>query len=955
MKIAPTGTVTFLFTDIEGSTRIAQKYPDQWEALRERHNAIMRTSIDSHGGTVFQDVGDAFCAAFHTAPQAIEAALQAQRSLHQETWEPAPIKVRMGIHTGTAQIIEDGLQLGYTGYNTLALTNRIMSAGHGGQILVSSATRELLRDVLPENTELLDLGEKRLKDLLRPEHLSQITPAGLPNTFPPLKTLEAFPNNLPMQLTSFIGRGKEIGEIQAGLEAHRLVTLTGSGGTGKTRLSLQVAADLLEAFEHGVWFVELAPLADPELISQTILAAIGINELSDRSPQELLKDYLCEKVTLIVLDNCEHLIEASSKVVNTLLNAAPALKILASSREALGVPGELSYSVPSLTLPDPKHLPPVETLSQYEAVRLFIDRAILVSAHFKVDKDNAPFIAQICYRLDGIPLAIELAAARIKMMSAEQISARLDDRFRLLTGGARTALPRQQTLRALIDWSYGLLTETERVLFRRLSVFMGGWTLEAAEAVCNGDGVESDEIMDFLGQLVNKSLVGVIECADCSIMRYRMLETIRQYAREKLVEAGDSESIHQRHLAYFLKLAEQAGPELSRSNQVLWLNRLGDELDNLRLAAEWALSSDIKAGLRLMVASAPFWTARGNPFELTERLKELLDGYSTEDALRARALMLYAWQIAIQNDFPQAHKLIDQSLQLSRRISDRPDEAFSLMGLGVLTTTMGDQEHGIRIVEQSLAIYQELGDKLGQAEAIGWLTLNHNDLERSKSLAVVSLQLYRELGHLHGIAISLGDLARRTIWGGDFSSPVPWMEEARRLFRELSDQAGEANILQTYGTWSYWQGDYAQASAYFTESIELADRRGVTFFSLWSRASIAYVFLRQGNVAKARELFSSCAGICLKTENVIGLVFTIEGLSSMHLNHGHFEHSVQLFAWADMTRIKIGDQRPPVEQASVDKDQAKLHSNLDEATYEKLLALGQTLTNQQAAALALEE
>ena len=421
MPDLPTGTVTFLFTDIEGSTKLAQEYPEQWEVLRQRHNSILQAAIASHNGTIFQVVGDAFCAAFHTAPDALAAALEAQRGLFQEDWHPAPIRVRIGIHTGAARLSNDSLHTGYTGYTTMALTNRIMSVGHGGQTLISGATRELVRDNLPENTELLDLGEKRLKDLLRAERLSQLNAPGLPASFPPLKTLDAFPNNLPMQLTTFIGREQEIAEIKGELEVHRLVTLTGSGGTGKTRLSLQVAAELLEAFEQGVWFVELAPLADPALIPQTILSAFGINEQPGKEALDLLKEYLVDKHTLIVLDNCEHLIEASAKLANVLLNTAPGLKILASSREALGVKGELSYRVPSLSLPDPKHIPAIDQLSQFEAVRLFIDRAQLVATHFTVDKDNAPFIAQVCYRLDGIPLAIELAAARIKMFSVEQI------------------------------------------------------------------------------------------------------------------------------------------------------------------------------------------------------------------------------------------------------------------------------------------------------------------------------------------------------------------------------------------------------------------------------------------------------------------------------------------------------------------------------------------------------
>lgn len=951
----PTGTVTFLFTDIEGSTKLAQQYPAQWEALRQRHHAILHKSIQAHDGTIFQDIGDGLCAAFHTAPQALEAAVQAQLALQREVWEPAPVKVRMGIHTGAARLSNDGLRADYLGYTTLALTSRIMSAGHGGQILLSGATRELVRDALPANTEMIDLGEKRLKDLLRPEHLSQVNAKGLPNSFPPIKTLDAFPNNLPMQLTSFVGREKEIGELKAELEQHRLVTLTGSGGTGKTRLSLQVAADLLENFDQGVWFVELAPLADPALIPQTIQAAIGIIEQPGKLPLDLLKEYLLDKQTLIVLDNCEHLIEGSSRVANALLNASPGLKILASSREALGVRGELSYPVPSLSLPDPKHLPEMETLSQYEAVRLFIDRALLVSPHFTVDKGNAPFIAQICYRLDGIPLAIELAAARIKMMSLEQISARLDDRFRLLTGGARTALPRQQTLRALIDWSYDILTDTERLLLRRLSVFAGGWTLETAEEVCSGEGLEPFEIMDLLGQLLNKSLVSVIECSDCGVMRYRMLETIRQYAREKLLESGSSGAVRKKHLAYFVKLAKAAGAELTGPHQAVWLERLEDELDNLRAALEWALASDVQAGLQLMTASAPFWEGHGYPREAGDRLGELLERYPAEDSLRADAMPKRAWFLELQNDFPRARPLAEQSLELSRRISDRKSQAASLLWLGVITAMQGDMTSGIQSVEESLTISKELDDKLGQAYATGWLSLAHDDLEHSLELVKECLRLCREIGHVSGIANTLVVQAQRTIWAGDLRAPAAMLAEALRLYRELGDPSGESNALDACGMLAYWQGDYVQAAAYCEEAIELGERTGVYNYTMWARLWLAYTRLRQGDLPKARELLAISARHCQTSGHFIGLVVSIEGLASFYTVQGKFELAVRLFAWADIMRVRAGDRRPPVEQVSVEKDLATLHTHLAEAAYAAFYAQGQSLTSEKIVSLALED
>jgi predicted ATPase len=870
----------------------------------------------------------------------------------------------MGIHTGTAHL-NDSQQ--YSGYATLASTQRIMSAGHGGQILLSGATRELVRDMLPEETELLDLGERRLKDLRHPEHLYQLNEARLTSTFPPLKTLDAFLNNLPIQLTTFIGRENAIAEVKRELELHRLVTLTGSGGTGKTRLSLQVAAELLDHFEHGVWFVELAQLTDPELIPQTIISSIGIQE-QGRLPLDILREYLHEKKTLIVLDNCEHLIEASANTVHALLSAAPNLRVLASSREALGVKGELSYPVPSLSLPDVKHLPVIEQLSQYEAVRLFIDRAGLVSPHFDVDKSNAPAIAQICYRLDGIPLAIELAAARVKVMSVEQISRRLDDRFRLLTGGARTSLPRQQTLRALIDWSYDLLTKDERLLLRKLSIFTGGWTLEAAEEVCsdaayvNNEQAEATDqqslipdVLDLLTQLVNKSLVVVAESSQSSDTRYRMLETIRQYAREKLLEAGGGEIIRQRHLAYFVKFVEQAESELYRPDQARWSNRLEDEIDNLRGALEWAIATEIESGVRIAALPWRFWQRSGYLREIAEWLAQLLESYHAVNPLHVQALAVYAICVFRQGNFREALTAAGQSLQMARALSDKQSEAFSLSFLGILTITQGSVGEGVPLLEQSLALYRELGDKVGQANAMEWLSINSSDPEFAVDMIKGSLELNRELGDLTGVANSLIWLAQLTVWRGDFSSPAPWLEEAISISHRLGAQVIEAYALSVYGTLAYWQGEYQEACAYYKELILLNEKTGNHYTTLWARVHIAYAVLRQGNVPQARQLFNEGIQSTQKAGLMIASVFAVEGLASLNANYGGPARAAQLFAWADAMREKMGDRRPSIEQAAVERDLDVIHSQLDDSEFVRVSAEGQGLTIEEAVALALQE
>lgn len=609
----PSGTVTFLFTDIEGSTKLAQEHRDTWEALRARHHAILRSAIQANNGYVFQIIGDAFCAAFHTVREVLDASLAAQRGLQVENWGEAPIKVRMGINTGAAQAGSnaDGSG-GYTGYSTMARTQRVMSTAYGGQILLSNTSAELLVGELPADVSLRDMKEHRLKGLLNPEHLWQVVATGLSQDFPALQTLNSIPNNLPIQLTSFIGREKEIAQIKSLVEHNRLVTLTGSGGVGKTRHALQVGAEVLDGFIDGVWLIELAPVSSPELVPQALASVLGVRQDQGRPLMTALQDHLQSKTILLLLDNCEHLLEAGAQLADELLHACPHLKILVSSREALGMAGEVSFRVPSLALPDAQHLPSLERLTQYDSVRLFIERAVAVKSDFIVANHNAPAVAQICSRLDGIPLAIELAAARLKGLSAEQISERLDDRFRLLTGGNRTALPRQQTLRAMIEWSYDLLSEAERVLMRRLAVFVGDWTLEAAESVCAqpessadslvpleltsapvpealaqaGQAISKSEVMDLLLRLVDKSLIVPEERGGQA--RYHMLETIREFAHAKMLESGEEAWLHLRHLEFFLKFAEQAEARLSSAEPLVWLHQLGAEYENLQSALTWA-------------------------------------------------------------------------------------------------------------------------------------------------------------------------------------------------------------------------------------------------------------------------------------------------------------------------------------------------------------------------------
>jgi len=687
---------TFLFTDIEGSTKLWESSPEKMKMALQRHHAILQNAISSNDGEVFQTIGDAFCAAFSSAPSAISAALMAQRELYQEPWDlPFPIRVRMGIHTGEAERAASG----YASNPTMNRVSRILNAAHGGQVLLSLVTRELLKDALPANTELRNMGEHYLKNLARPEHLFQLNIAGLPFDFPPLNSLSFPRHNLPVQLTSFIGREKEIIDVMRLLEKARMVTLIGSGGTGKTRLAVEVANELLDQFPDGVWFVELAPILDAQLVPRTTAIAIGLREEPQHPIMDILCNYLRDKHLLLILDNCEHLVDASAQLADKLLHAGSQIRVLATSREILGMAGELSYLVPSLKLPDMQILPTVESLSQCEAVRLFVERASEKTQRFTITDENAVSIAQICLRLDGIPLAIELAAGKILSLSAGQIAQRLDDRFRLLTSGNRTALPRHQTLRAAIEWSYHLLPTVEQTLFRRLSVFLNGWTLEAAEVVCSDkdttteNALKKEDILVLLDQLVNKSLVTTEERH--AEIRFRMLETIRQFGTDKLFEAREDEVLRDQHLDFFIQFAETADPLLRSAAEIEWLGRLDDEHDNLHSALEWAArKGSAEPALRLAGALATYWTTRSFWLEGSKWLERALEKVPLEiEELQkrekaARAKVLYKDEVSV-------HKLYD--LQ-RRRAHWHSRLGFVYFGLGSLPESKKHVQEALRLL-----------------------------------------------------------------------------------------------------------------------------------------------------------------------------------------------------------------------------------------------------------------
>ncbi|HSL45732.1 MAG TPA: helix-turn-helix domain-containing protein [Anaerolineales bacterium] len=751
--------------------------------------------------------------------------------------------------------------------------------------------------------------------------------------------------NLPAPLTTFIGREKEQVDVIRLIAKHRLVTLTGAGGIGKSRLSMKVGEQIAGDYPSGVWLVELAPIPDPSLVPHTTALTLGLREDPKRSVIELLCDTLRERRMLLLLDNCDHVLDACAQLINALLKTCRQLKILATSREPLNMTGEAIYRVPSLGLPNQQQI--LDTFRDYESIQLFEERAQLVQLDFSLTVENVTSVAQICQRLDGIPLAIELAAAKVGVFSPEQIAKQLQESFNLLAQGSRTALPRHQTLRASIDWSWSLLSESEQRLLRQLSVFAGGWTLEAAQAVCDGD------VVTLLNSLVSKSLI-VMNQRTGTHVRYSFHETIRQYAREKVIEGGDDEAVREKHLAYFVKLVEQAEPELYRSDQVFWFKKLDNELDNFRKALKWALITNVPAGLRIAAVPWRFWQRRNTLRELGNWLRTLLERYPEHDSLRAQALIAYGVYIMRSGDFIEARRAFEQGLQLARSVSDRQIEALGLLYQGVIFIDEHIHE-GIPFLEHSLALYQTLEDKMGEAAALYWLAWKkvRHDSGNQKPLLLESLQLYRDLGNLTGIADCLSELAIQTVWAGDFSSPVPWLEEAKKIYHDLGAQANEAGIPNLQGTIAYGQGNYQKARAYFEESIALYENVGV-WWSIYASVGLAYMDLRQGDIPKARIRFADVIQRAHKENYLDVLLWAIDGIASLQVKQSEFECATHLLAWVDAMREKLSNSRAFIEQTFYEGDIAVIHTELGKEQFAKLSKQGRAMTVEQAVALALQ-
>jgi predicted ATPase/class 3 adenylate cyclase/Tfp pilus assembly protein PilF len=952
----PTGTVTFLFTDVEGSTRLWEQQPAAMKVATARHDAIVEMTVEHYGGALVRPrgEGDSRFAVFARASDAVAAAAALQAALTAEAWStPAPLRVRLALHTGEADLRE-GDYYG-TAVNRCA---RLRAIAHGGQILLSQSTYDLVRDVLPAGLSIRDVGEHRLADLVRPEQVFQLSRADLPTDFPPLRSLDSYPHNLPMQLTSFIGREKELVDLGRALTT-RLLTLTGTGGAGKTRLALQLAADQLDRFPEGVWVVELASLTDPALVTQAVALVVGVREEPGQPLLTTLLAALRGRQLLLLLDNCEHLLEACAQLTDAVLRGCPWVQILATSREALGIAGEVARRVPSLAVPPADRLPPIEQLNQYAAVRLFVERALAVQPAFVVTNQNAPAVAQLCWRLDGIPLALELAAARVRVLTVEQIAARLDDRFRVLTGGSRTALPRQQTLRAAIDWSYQLLSDAERALLRRLAVFVGDWSLEAAEAVCEGVG----SVLDLLTALVDKSLV-IAESKD-EEGRYRLLETIRQYAGEKLRESGEADATRALHRGWYRALVERAEPELSGPQQRNWLDRLERERDNLRTVLEGSVADPLglEEGLRMAAALWRLWIVRGYLGEGRHLLSALLAPAATIPAVRqtaARMGALYAASLVayLQGDYAATGSLAEECLAVAQSRGDERWMAFATDQLVGAIMNQGDYPRATALSVDVLATMRRVGDRVGMSYALMELAILarlQGDYERSVARGMECLALCREAGDLWAIGQLLSNLGLTYYQQGQYQTARHQFAEALALRRELRDQSGTAWSLINLGNVEQAEGAVAAARTRFDESLrilrDLGDRSG----SADALASLGRVAQAQGDYTAARQCYVESLAIRRELGHRLAMPAAFEGLAGLVAAQEQYARALTLAGAAAAMRDALGAPPSPVEREQLEDWLGRARGAVGDQGAAEAWARGQAMTLEQALDYALSD
>jgi len=952
-----------MLTDIVGSTRLWQQYPDAMARSCTRHDDLIDAAVAEHGGVLVRPrgEGDSRFVVFSRASDALAAACDIQRMLLREPWPlPEPLPVRIGIHTGEADLREGDFY--GTSVNRCA---RLRDAAHGGQVVVSSVTASLARDRMPADAALRSLGRHRFRDLPEPDEIFQLVHPELPADFPALRSLSTSPHNLPARLTSFVGRKNELLDLRERLldKDTRLLTLTGAAGTGKTRLALQIAEDALAEFPRGVFFVPLAPLDDPDLLASTIGEAIGVREVAGQPMLATIQDALQGQGLLLVLDNFEHVI-AQARHVGELLSACPSLKIVITSREVLHLSAEQTFFIPAMAVPDPRTSLSSEQLADFDGVRLFVERARTADPTFVLSPQNAPVIAEICARLDGLPLAIELAAARVKLLPPEALLERLsltyDQRQTVLAGVELDRPARHQALRNAIDWSYGLLRPWEQRFFRRLAVFSGGFTLEGAEAMCATDAELRPMVLDGVGSLIDKSLLQPAEATPLG-PRYRMLETIRQYALVQLQDADELDMM-QRSLANFLiELAETAEPELTGPQQVTWLDRLESEHDNLRASLQWCVeSTSVGLMLRLSGAIWRFWSTRGYVGEGLRWLDAAVTSpAATPSPILAKALNGAANLAREQGDYARAQLLHERSLAIWRGHGDKHGMAEALNNLGLIALYQGKHEEAHQRCEEGLALFRDLGDKGGIGAALnnlGNVARERGQSARAAVLHTESLGLRRELGDKRGIALSLNNLANVVLNQGDYWRAAALHQESLALRQELGDRAGVATSLNNLGNVARVQGDSNAARAYYEQSLavrrELGDKRRVAATLM----NLGIVEREQGRRDQAATLFRESLSLRRELGDVPGSHAALDNLRTMAANESDLAARVyheECLAMRRSANDRAGVVAALNSLGSVARAQADFRAA--RSYYEESLTLRRDMGDQRGTALTMTQ
>ncbi|MEO8664400.1 MAG: tetratricopeptide repeat protein [Ignavibacteria bacterium] len=885
----PTGYITFLFTDIEGSTKLAQKFPHTVQDILKHHHTIVNDIVESNTGYIFKKIGDAYCISFNDACDAVKASYDLQKKIKEESREGYDLKIRIGIHTGDAEFFEND----YIGYITLTRVQRIMSVANGGQILLTGETYESLGDIRHDRFQFRSLGERRLKDLVRPEHVYQLVSDDFPSEFSPLKTLDARSNNLPAQTTSFIGREAQMKDVKDLLGRARLLTLIGPGGTGKTRLSLQTAANVIDDYSNGVWFVELARLSDPANIANEILTVLKISSDGMEKISDVITEFLKDKELLLVLDNCEHLIDECAVLCDKLLSSATGLKILATSRESMRINGEMTYQVPSLTLPDLKKEITAESLENYEAVKLFNDRARAVRQDFSITEKNAPALAELCSRLDGIPLAIELAAARIRILSVENILDKLNDRFKLLVSGSRNALPRQQTLRALIDWSYDLLSEKEKLLLQRLSVFSGGLIIESAIDVCADDELVENEILDTLGNLVDKSLVMPKEVNGMN--RYELLETIRQYGYDKLTS---KHQMHKNHFEHFFKMSKEKGV-MQGMEQVLLYRRVRADQENLRAAINWSMTNDPAGAVGLANEMGDTWELNGNLSEGFELYKKIF-GMNTElsDELNADAYMNAGYLASQLGDYVLSQNYLYKSLELNKKINDPLKLSNCLNNVGNLHFIKDEMTTAKEYHEEALKVAKKINDKM----SIALSTVNlasiesfYGNSEKAYGQYEEGLNIFRELNDRLSVARILIHLGSISSERGDLEKSKIFYQECLPILRDFGDHIPLSVAIINLGNLSFRQEKIDEAELLYEEGLSMAKEYGYTSIYIHTLIKLADIELVRGNNSKAKDMLIESLKLCNKESDRHKLALVFKGLANYFAATGNTKAAIKSY------------------------------------------------------------